>query len=293
VQVAADQTRSGAAPPHLTPRLTLDERLRGRVVVVSPHLDDAVLSLGATLAHAVEAGAQVEVLTVFACEPGSNAPTDSWDRKSGFATEGEAARRRRDEDRAACAILGVTPRWLDFGAQPYERRGSVQQVIAAVARAAAGADTVLIPGYPLAHYDHATLGNGLLTEKLDCRWVGLYAEQPYAFERRLTLHGPVDTPPPPPPRSDGVVARDDTLNGHGSAAAQQRPGYVWHRVPADARHRHKKLEAVKQYRSQTGSLGLRQRGVGHLRLRVMLWQEARQGGESVAWPKDPVCSEAT
>ena len=43
-----------------------DPRLLGRLVVVSPHLDDAVLSLGATLAHAVESGATVEVLTVFA-----------------------------------------------------------------------------------------------------------------------------------------------------------------------------------------------------------------------------------
>src|SRR5262245_57265323 len=111
----------------------LDERLKGRrIVVVSPHLDDAVLSLGATLAHAVEAGSQVEILTVFACATDSQAPTDSWDRKSGFATEGEAAQKRRDEDRAACSILGVTPRWFDFGAQPYDRRASAQEVMSAV-----------------------------------------------------------------------------------------------------------------------------------------------------------------
>jgi len=75
--------------------LPVDPRLLGRLVVVSPHLDDAVLSLGATLAHAVESGATVEVLTVFACALGSSAPTDDWDRKSGFTTEGQAAQQRR------------------------------------------------------------------------------------------------------------------------------------------------------------------------------------------------------
>ena len=56
-----------------TPSHAVDERLLGRVVVVSPHLDDAVLSLGATMAHAIESGAKVEVLTVFGCEPTSSA----------------------------------------------------------------------------------------------------------------------------------------------------------------------------------------------------------------------------
>jgi len=224
-------------------------------VVVSPHLDDAVLSLGAALAHAVEAGSQVEVLTVFGCEPASNAPTDPWDRKSGFVTEGEAAQKRRAEDREACSILGVTPRWFNFGAEPYERRASTPEILTAIQTAVAGADTVLIPGHPLAHHDHATLGHGLLTETLNCRVVGLYVEQPYAFDRRLTPRGPAAT------------------------------GFTWQPVTAHSRHRRKKLEAVKQYRSQIGSLGLRQPAVGHLRLRMMLWYEARQGGETIAWPK--------
>jgi LmbE family N-acetylglucosaminyl deacetylase len=262
----------------------LDERLNGRVVVISPHLDDAVLSLGATLARAVEAGSRVQVLTVFGCEPGSSAPVDDWDRKSGFSTEGEAARERRVEDRAACSILGVTPRWFDFGAEPYERRGSEQQILAAVADAAAGADTVLIPGYPLAHADHASLGEGLLTHTLSCRWVGLYAEQPYGFDRGLTFRGQVATPPPPIVRADTTEA--DGGNGRDGAVQQRATaGFTWQQVPVHSRHRHKKLQAVKQYRSQIGSLGLRQPALGHLRLRMMLWYEARQGGESIAWPQ--------
>jgi len=239
----------------------LDSRLKGRLVVVSPHLDDAVLSLGATLAHAVEAGSKVEVLTVFACAPGSNAPTDEWDRKSGFATEGQAAQQRRREDETACAILGVTPRWFEFGAQPYDKRASMEEVVSAVAAATAGADTVLMPGFPLAHADHAALTNSLLAHGSSCRNLGLYAEQPYSFDRSATPAGPMQPMP---------AARVGAM--------------TWQRVCATRQHRDLKLRAVKQYVSQLPQLGLRQRGLGYLRLRRMLWHEARLGGESIAWP---------
>jgi LmbE family N-acetylglucosaminyl deacetylase len=257
----------------------VDERLLGRLVVVSPHLDDAVLSLGATLAQAAEAGAKVEVVTVFACEPTSNAPADDWDRKSGFATEGQAAKQRRVEDRKACSILGVTPRWLDFGAQPYERRGSLEEVMSAVAAAAAGADTILIPGYPLMHADHAALSKGLLCRELTCRRLGLYAEQPYAFDRRATPQGRVE--------ALAVAAESGPLPWQRAAAAftlqRAAAAFTWQPATARRRHRRMKLQAVKQYQSQLRSLGLRQTGFGYLRLHRMLWREAWRG-ETIAWP---------
>jgi hypothetical protein len=258
-----------------------DERFLGRVVVVSPHLDAAVLSLGATMARAAEAGTQVEVLTVFGCEPTSNAPTGDWDRKSGFVSEGEAAKQRRIEDRKACSILGVAPRWFDFGAQPYERRGSMEEIITAVRAATAGADTVLIPGYPLAHADDAALGNELLCQDLKCRWLGLYAEQPHTFEHRLALRGPVEALP-------AASAGSGRLPWQRAADAfslqRAASGFTWQRSAAHGRHRHMKLQAVKQYESQLRGLRLLHTGVGHLRLRMMLWYEARQGGETIAWP---------
>nr|MBA3401482.1 PIG-L family deacetylase [Actinomycetota bacterium] len=77
-----------------------------RIVVVSPHSDDGVLSLGAAMASWARRGAQVELLTVFALDPSSDAPAGGWDGRAGFSTEGEAAVGRRAEDTAACAILG-------------------------------------------------------------------------------------------------------------------------------------------------------------------------------------------
>ena len=91
----------------------------GRVAVLSPHLDDAVLSLGAAIARAVREGATVTIVTVFAGDVDSALPASNWDRLAGFATEGEAAAARRVEDATACALLGAEPRPLPFPDYPY------------------------------------------------------------------------------------------------------------------------------------------------------------------------------
>ena len=56
-----------------------------RIVVVSPHLDDGVLSLGASMASWSRRGARVELLTVLAGDPGSEVATGGWDGRAGFA----------------------------------------------------------------------------------------------------------------------------------------------------------------------------------------------------------------
>jgi LmbE family N-acetylglucosaminyl deacetylase len=150
-----------------------------RVVVVSPHLDDGVLSLGAAISAWSRAGARVELLTVLACDPASEAPAGGWDRRGGFATEGASARARREEDRRACAILGATPLWLPFGSVDYERHADETEVRRAVVEAVGAADLVLLPGSPLTHPDHAWLVRTLVADGLAPGSVALYAEQPY------------------------------------------------------------------------------------------------------------------
>ena len=214
------------------------------------------MSLGATIAHAVRSGTTVEILTVFGYGPTSNAPAGPWDTKSGYRTEAQACRARRAEDGNACRILGATPRWLDFGAEPYERRGTPAEILAAVTDAIQGKDAVLIPGYPLAHPDHAELSQLLLGGRFASR-VGLYAEQPYRFwERRR---------------------RDQTMR---AAPVDEllTARLTWVRQPVGRPERLLKLEAVRCYRSQ-----LRQLGLGRLGLHRMLWHERMQGGELIAW----------
>jgi LmbE family N-acetylglucosaminyl deacetylase len=150
-----------------------------RIVVVSPHSDDGVLSLGAFMASRARVGDAVELLTVLALDPDSAAESGGWDRRGGFRTEGEAARARREEDRHACAILGATPRWLPFGSVDYERHGSESTVLEAVREAVDGADVVLVPGSPLTHPDHAWLASVL--EALPQERVARYAEEPYTW----------------------------------------------------------------------------------------------------------------
>jgi LmbE family N-acetylglucosaminyl deacetylase len=159
-------------------------------VVVSPHLDDGVLSLGASIAAWARSGARVELLTVLAGDPSSNAPAGGWDSRAGFATEGDASRSRRREDARACAILGAVPVRLDFGYQDYERHGDEADVRAALADVVGDADAALLPGSPLTHPDHEWVVRTLGDASLRARRLGFYLEQPYGLRS-----GDQTTPP--------------------------------------------------------------------------------------------------
>jgi LmbE family N-acetylglucosaminyl deacetylase len=77
-------------------------------VIVSPHLDDAALSLGQFLA-----AEPAQVVTMFAGIPTTGGVTD-YDRSCGFDSSATAMERRRDEDSRACFELGATPTHLGF-----------------------------------------------------------------------------------------------------------------------------------------------------------------------------------
>src|SRR4051794_3926081 len=82
-----------------------------RVVVVSPHLDDAVLGCGQLMAQWPGA----TVITVFAGNPAAYpTPQREWDRQSGFAPGDDVMAARRVEDAKALAVLDATPQHLDF-----------------------------------------------------------------------------------------------------------------------------------------------------------------------------------
>jgi LmbE family N-acetylglucosaminyl deacetylase len=154
------------------------ERLSGAVAVLSPHLDDAVLSLGAAIAASSDA--EIAIVTVLAGDPDSNLPAGEWDADAGFRTAGEAARARRREDELACSDVGARPVWLPFADEQYPRDQGDGEIWAAVREAVGAAETVLLPGYPLMHQDHAWLLALAQREGLPGRRVGLYIEQPYA-----------------------------------------------------------------------------------------------------------------
>ena len=155
------------------------DELDGRVVVVSVHLDDAVFSVGAALARAARRGADVTVLTVLANDPADESRAREWDAQAGFGTAADAARGRREEDRRACEIVGATPVWLPFGDTTHGLGAPPEQVAASVLERLAGADVVLLPGFPVLHEDHRLVVE-LLGDRVDAPRVGRFVEQPYA-----------------------------------------------------------------------------------------------------------------
>src|SRR4051812_32684970 len=77
-----------------------------RIVVVSPHLDDAVLGCGRFMS--VHRG--VTVVSVFAGNPSAYPdPMRLWDVQSGFGPDDDVMEVRRDEDRAALSVLDAQP----------------------------------------------------------------------------------------------------------------------------------------------------------------------------------------
>jgi LmbE family N-acetylglucosaminyl deacetylase len=90
--------------------LVADDEL-ARVVIVSPHLDDAVLGCGQLMA----AWPGATVITVFAGNPPAYpTPQREWDRQSGFAPGDDVMAARRVEDERALGVLGAAPHHLDF-----------------------------------------------------------------------------------------------------------------------------------------------------------------------------------
>jgi len=227
----------------------------GPVAILSPHLDDGLLSLGAAVAGWTRAGIRVCVLTVLAGDPESDEPAGPWDRTSGFETAGEAARARRDEDEAACRAVGAEPTWLPYRDEQYARGGDDDRIWMDVLEAVGDAATVLAPGFPLSHDDHAWLGLLALARR-DPAWVfGLYVEQPYAIGS----------------------GRPRDLGGRLGVDVAFTP------VPAPFRARRAKRRALLAYRSQHGQLGAIFSGTWADVGRRIATMERRRGGEGVAW----------
>lgn len=89
---------------------TEDLAARAELIVLSPHLDDAALSVGGLLHRAARRGARVEVVTMCtaAFEPQRLARLPGWLRP---AADLET---RKAEDRAALGRLGAEPIWLEL-----------------------------------------------------------------------------------------------------------------------------------------------------------------------------------
>ena len=162
----------------------------GKILVVSPHLDDAVFGCGELLA-AYPGGI---VVTVFAGAPMHYRELTEWDAAAGFSVGQDIMAVRREEDRRAIAMVGALPLWLDYCDSQYQRPPLPAQMLAATLESTLARhepDTVVVP-LGLFHSDHKLVHEAALIMLKRCQrrtWFAyedsLYRRIPGLLQERL------------------------------------------------------------------------------------------------------------
>lgn len=143
------------------------------IIVISPHLDDAALSCGQTLAAADPTSM---IVTVGAALP--EVTLTSYDRACGFESSQEAVLSRQREDERACSVLDVRLRHLavlDGQYAPMIRDHIAARLLSGPLASFEG--PVLIP-LGLGHPDHRIVSAAALDAVGD-REAWFYEELPY------------------------------------------------------------------------------------------------------------------
>lgn len=217
----------------------------GPTVVLSPHLDDAVLSAFAIL------DGPGEVLVVNVCDgiPPTGRASD-WVRLCGGSDDAEQIRRRHAEDRAALASIGRRAVGLGFlEADERPADASAESVVARLDAVVPSAARLLAPVGMGSHPDHfVTRDAALALASADAAPpLELYADIPYALR--------VGWPPwvsgaAPDPHLDPDVAWERALRRVPASRARLTP--TINRL--DAAERERKRRALECYASQIAAL---------------------------------------
>jgi LmbE family N-acetylglucosaminyl deacetylase len=271
-------------PGALRPPLAGDDRhLKNDVraiLIVSPHLDDAVLSLGGTIARWCDEGARVVVATVYTAGP----PIEEVARSMRPFADYEV---RRREDTEALSVLGAEWRWLGhveraFRAPPLtglaifttpatrDHFGRVTEIAATLDALDVEPDLIAVPLGIGNHVDHVetliATSDWLLARGLAERAV--FYEDPYAVSGAMRrAHFLARRSRWPPWRAPLLRAPRLALLLRAAAFARRGPpletylAAPWRaagwRVEASriAAYEGRKLEAVERYRSQVRAFG--------------------------------------
>ncbi len=94
----------------------VDPEVFTRIVVLSPHFDDAAMGAG----HLLGSYANTTVVTVLGGRPPAYPdPPSDWDALGGFKAGDDVVAARRQEDLAAMEVLESDHRWLEFADHQY------------------------------------------------------------------------------------------------------------------------------------------------------------------------------
>lgn len=122
--------------------MTPDTTTAPRTVVLSPHFDDAALSLAGLIA---DLPGPVDIVTVYGGAPPAGASVSWWDSNCGFSSPQEAHRARLAEDAAACALLGARQVVLDHPDGPYAAPGAEPEQLDGYLAGLAPGTEILVP----------------------------------------------------------------------------------------------------------------------------------------------------
>jgi LmbE family N-acetylglucosaminyl deacetylase len=124
------------------------------VLVISPHLDDAVLSVG----QVIGAHPGAVVVTVFAGMPPTGS-VNEYDNRCGFSDGSQAIRHRRKEDIDALSMLRAQPVHLDVLSAQYSNTYDDAEIIGRIDQLITELQPACILGpVGLIHPDHVCLG---------------------------------------------------------------------------------------------------------------------------------------
>lgn len=218
---------------------------RGRIAVLSPHLDDAVLSCADVITPTTV------VITVFAGVPGKENPVSAWDARCGADNAANLMLARRAEDVEAVSLLGGTVHHLDFLEHAYRQPDEPPPLPAlrrAIAQVLADVDEVWAPAGVGGHPDHIVVRECALRLDGKPRALRLYADMPYST-RLLEL-------------SRARLAADAPSTAILEAWFRQVPGLLRRRPSArpetvllSADRLAAKCAAISAYTSQRAALG--------------------------------------
>jgi LmbE family N-acetylglucosaminyl deacetylase len=215
------------------------------VLVLSPHLDDAVLSIGGYIAQLAATGHDVVVATLFTGQPPAPVPPGARAFHEQCGLGDDAMRHRMDEDIAACRVVGARPRHrdlpealyrIDASGLPRHRDGRAifqadpsneNDVVDAARRHVRTLLNDLRPHLVLGplgvgdHIDHAIIHRALRSSGIESRLLHWFEDIPYVLYRHTR------------DRTDEI-------------GRSMRP----HVVPINAEHWAAKIAAIACYRSQ-------------------------------------------
>src|SRR5215213_2794269 len=144
-------------------------------VILSPHLDDAVLSCWDVLGR----DGDVRVVNVFTGSPEDGGGDYEWDRMTGSQDSVERMRERRAEDVAALGRVGRSASNLGLLDAQYRSNGALPGDVVSRLRAEIPRDAVVYAPAALGdHPDHLVVRDAALELKRAGHHVRLYADMP-------------------------------------------------------------------------------------------------------------------